>query len=138
MAGLKPNSKVVRFFRTIVHLPDQQIAGWLNTCGFKVVTDGPGGFPNQDVFHLDDQRATWIGSRIEGEGYEGRILAFFSENEEDPIFKAVSLFAKELSDGERVGILAKIETENEARAKEEEVKRIADIRKARASQLQPA
>lgn len=129
MAGLK-EATVTRFFRTPVTLTDQQIADWLKTRGITVTITGKGGFPAKDTFHLDEPPFLWCGSRLDG--YENKILAFFSEEEDDPIFLAVLAFSEEITGDAKTAILSELEKIKKARHERENALRVANTRKARA------
>jgi len=114
MAGLK-TAPVTRLFRTPVRFTDAQIVGLLGNKNISVTLSGRGGFPPKDVFHLEDVNTTWVGSRIYG--YDGCLLAFFGDTEDDPIFAALSTFAKEVRGEEKIKLLAEIKSALDERAK---------------------
>ncbi|MDO8574019.1 MAG: hypothetical protein Q7R86_00100, partial [bacterium] len=64
---------------------------------------------------LEDVNTTWIGSRVYG--YDGYLLAFFSDTEDDPIFAALSTFAQEVIGEEKTKLMAEIKTALAERAK---------------------
>lgn len=106
MAGIK-TAPVIRLFRTPVLFTDVQIAGLLRDKNITVTPFGKGGFPPKDVYHLEDWENTWVGSRVDGNN--GRVLAFFSDAEEDPIFAAVRTFATEITGENKDKLKAEIE-----------------------------
>lgn len=132
MPGLKPSSPVTNFFKTTMLLTDQVIADWLSEAGIKVVPCGNGGYPTEGVFHTDDLLSTWVGSRLDG--YNGRVLAFFSKREDDPIFAAVRAFAPEITGAELVELKSTLAIAQLTRDERERVERISRTKKDRAAE----
>ncbi|MEK7180782.1 MAG: hypothetical protein AAB738_00395 [Patescibacteria group bacterium] len=131
MAGLKP-AKVTGFFKTLEKFEDSRIVAQLKGSGITVVSEGPGGYPDHDVYHLDDIPKTWVGSRLDG--YDGRILAFFSSRRNDPIFAAVNPFAVKVAGKERRALTSTLAKAKRAREKIEIEQRIKKTAKARAAE----